>query len=501
MLAPIALFVYDRPKHLMQTLRALEKNRLAIDSELFIFADGPKFDADLAIKSRIIEVSDIINQDWKFKAVNISRNSENQGLANSVINGVSILVKKYGNVIVLEDDLVTSSNFLTYMNNALHLYINDSNVMQISGYQFPIRFPGSVSSTFFLPFTTSWGWGTWKRSWDLFDSEANGWEALKTDRELKYRFDLNGTVPYTKMLRMQMDSKSIDSWAIRWYWCVFKYNGLVLYNKDSFVENIGFGKGSTHTKTDDKRYKNAQLKTTCAELIRINVILDEKVTNIITRYLKNETYMKRLKLMILRFINRKANKLLWILDEIKLSEHYRLAVVGNMSKFYTESKIRNHQNKRDSMLIGDNSHVRGELLVFAHGGKILIGDNSYIGEGTRIWSANLVDIGNDVLISHGCNIIDSDSHEIDLEERSAGFRNMVKHGHSTVKPNVKSEPIIIADHAWLSYNVSVLKGVTIGYGAIVAAGSVVTKDVPPYALVGGNPAVVIKYLNTKPSHC
>jgi acetyltransferase-like isoleucine patch superfamily enzyme len=164
------------------------------------------------------------------------------------------------------------------------------------------------------------------------------------------------------------------------------------------------------------------------------------------------------------------------------------------SKLYPEAKVFNIQGKKEAILLNQNAHIRGELLVFGYGGKIEIGRNSYIGEGTRIWSASSVTIGNDVLISHGCNIIDTDSHEINHIERAEGFINLIKQGHSKTNLNIKSKPIVIEDNAWLSYNVSVMKGVKIGKGAIIGAGSLVTKDVPEFTLWAGNPAKELKKL-------
>jgi len=158
------------------------------------------------------------------------------------------------------------------------------------------------------------------------------------------------------------------------------------------------------------------------------------------------------------------------------------------------AEIHNLQEDRNKINIGSNTHVRGILTVFAFGGKIEIGDNCYIGEGTRIWSAEKVQIGNNVLIAHNSNIIDTDSHEVDYLERSDSYVKMIARGHSRVRGNVMCEAVVIEDYVWISYNVTILKGVRIGLGSIVGAGSVVTKDVPPFVLVAGNPAVVKKKL-------
>lgn len=186
--------------------------------------------------------------------------------------------------------------------------------------------------------------------------------------------------------------------------------------------------------------------------------------------------------------------ILRIIQEIDNQEKCSQVVLKNEAKLYPESKIFNIQGNPKSILINGNTHVKGELLVFGYGGKIEIGMNCYIGEGTRIWSSNFVHIGNDVLVSHNCNIIDTDSHELNYEERASSFKNLIEKGHSKTKLNVKDAPIIIEDNAWISYNVSIMKGVKIGKGSIIGAGSVVTKDVPEFTLWAGNPAKQIKSL-------
>ena len=162
---------------------------------------------------------------------------------------------------------------------------------------------------------------------------------------------------------------------------------------------------------------------------------------------------------------------------------------GNNCQFYTGSSVQNFQNDRTKIKIGSNVHIRGELLVWPYGQGITIGDNSFIGENSKIWSGERVSIGSNVLIAHSVSIIDSDSHEKDFEERALGFVNLTLNGHSTQKGNVRTAPIVIEDYAWISYNVCILKGVHVGKGAIIGAGSVVKDDVPPFSIVSGNPAI------------
>jgi len=155
------------------------------------------------------------------------------------------------------------------------------------------------------------------------------------------------------------------------------------------------------------------------------------------------------------------------------------------------ARIRNIRGRRDCIIVGSNSVIRGELLTFAHGGEIQVGSWCYVGEGTRIWSASLVRIGDRVLISHGVNIFDSLTHPLDKRQRHAQIRKIFSSGHPQ-NVCLDERPVTIGDDAWIGAGAFILRGVQIGSGAIVAAGAVVTKDVPADMLVAGNPAVVVK---------
>ena len=168
--------------------------------------------------------------------------------------------------------------------------------------------------------------------------------------------------------------------------------------------------------------------------------------------------------------------------------------VSDTAVIHESAVFRNLSKVPDAIRLGDFTHLRGELLTYWNGGKIEIGSNCYIGEGTRIWSQASIWIGNDVLISHLVDIHDTDGHPIDADDRVLDGRSILQGQGYLTPTKTASAPIVIGDRVWIGFKASILKGVRIGEGAIVAAGAMVTRDVPPFTVVAGNPAVPIREL-------
>jgi hypothetical protein len=241
--APIALFVYNRPEHLLRTLSSLRANALARDSTLYVFSDaavGPQDSEAVETVRRIVNTTDGFNE------ICVREQPKNLGLAKSIITGVTELAAAYGRVIVLEDDLVMAPGFLTYMNEALDRYDKDQQVMQVSGYMFPIERPKRVGQTFFCRIPTSWGWGTWARAWERFNSDSTQMvEFLRSHPDRREAFNLNGAYPYFDHLTLQAQGK-LDVWGVRWYASMFTASGLCLYPGQSLVQNIGMDGTGVH---------------------------------------------------------------------------------------------------------------------------------------------------------------------------------------------------------------------------------------------------------------
>ncbi|HEE9033205.1 MULTISPECIES: glycosyltransferase [Bacillus cereus group] len=246
MLAPVIIFVYNRPEHTIKTIEALSENELARESDVFIFSDAAKNEASFEKVKAVRDYIDTIEEKKYFKSLTIKKAQENKGLAKSVMNGVSEIINKYGKVIVLEDDLITTPDFLAYMNEGLNYYDALEKVWSISGYNIPIRFPKSYKSDIYYSYRgCSWGWATWKNRWDQVDWDVKDYIEFKKNRRLRNQFNRGGR-DMSNMLDAQMEGK-IDSWAIRWCYTQSKKNMFTVYPVKSRVRNIGLDGSGTHS--------------------------------------------------------------------------------------------------------------------------------------------------------------------------------------------------------------------------------------------------------------
>lgn len=239
-LAPILIFCYNRKEHLKKLINSLLENNLSCKSDLIIYSDGPKNEKDF---QEIDDLRNYLSTINGFKSIEIIKNSSNYGLAKSVISGVSTQIKKHKKVIVLEDDLIVSQFFLSYMNDMLNMYQDDISVASVHGYVYPAK--NLPNSPFFIQGADCWGWGTWERAWDIFNE--NGSELLNKLmlNKLDKKFDFDYTFPYIKMLQDQISGKN-NSWAIKWNASAFVKNMYTLYPPESFVMNIGFDCSGTN---------------------------------------------------------------------------------------------------------------------------------------------------------------------------------------------------------------------------------------------------------------
>lgn len=260
--APIAVIAFNRVETLRSTLNSLKANRLADQSDLFIFIDGPRADKP-GEEEKVRQVRMLAEQVSGFKAVTIKASDQNKGLAKSIIGAATELLNQYGRVIVVEDDLFLSPSFLTYMNTMLDAYENDARVMQVTGYSAKIRFPKRFKCDHYLTHRAhSWSWGTWKDRWDTVDWEVKDYDELAASKAKQRAFCEYGSDLFG-MLRGWKYGRN-NSWFIRFNYSMHKQNRFSVAPIKSLVRNDGFGVDATNCKSYN-RYKidfMPELKTT-----------------------------------------------------------------------------------------------------------------------------------------------------------------------------------------------------------------------------------------------
>lgn len=242
-LTPVCLFTYNRINETKQTVRALSENYLAPQSKLYIFSDGPKDEDD---KSKVDQVRTYLHTIDGFKSVSIFESEYNKGLADSIISGVTKIIEKYNRCIVLEDDLITSPNFLNFMNQAVSFYEDDSEIISISGYTLDLPSLLGNKDFYFGYRASSWGWATWKDRWEKVDWEVNSYREFIKSPQKKKEFKRGGS-DMVKMLKRQQEGLN-DSWAIRFCYHQFRRDLKTVFPTISKVQSIGFSEEATHTK-------------------------------------------------------------------------------------------------------------------------------------------------------------------------------------------------------------------------------------------------------------
>lgn len=297
-LAPIALFVYNRPDHTLRTLQFLQANFIAEESDLFIYADAAKTpQEEVAVK----EVLTIINAAGGFKSIKIIQQEHNLGLAQSIIKGVSELVNDYGKVIVFEDDLLSSPHTLSYFNKALDFYQNADKVMHISAYMYPLADANNLPETFLYRAVHSWGWATWKRAWDHFNPDIDHLIAQFNQEKID-AFSIEGKMNFWKQIKDFKSGKN-NSWAIRWYASVFLNRGLSLNPAKSLIHNIGHDGSGIHSNIESTF--DVQINQQAIKEFPEKIEENEDAYQMVRNFLANRK--GNLLQRVIRFIKKKLN--------------------------------------------------------------------------------------------------------------------------------------------------------------------------------------------------
>ncbi len=299
--APVLLFAYNRSLLLEQTLKSLAENDLAADSDLYIYCDGPKENATQKSLDEILHVRSLAKRTVGFRKLHVVESDINNGLAKSVINGVTNVVNEHGKVIVVEDDVLLSPYFLRFMNDALVKYENDERVLSIGSWNY---FAGNknLQSNFFIRYPDSIAWATFSRAWKLFEHDSGLILKKLEEQKLLHEFNCGLKEKYfEKMLINQIEGK-IDSWAIRWTAVSVLNKKLNFYPRISLSKHMGFGATATHESLIHDYNNNLPLADFQIQLDEMKVEESKAAISNWKQFVKREFLSK--KSLIRRIINR-----------------------------------------------------------------------------------------------------------------------------------------------------------------------------------------------------
>lgn len=240
--APVLIIAYNRPGHLKETIETLQANEGAAQSVIYICSDGPKTDKDT---ENVEQVRTYIHGIVGFKELHIIEREINYGLARNITESVTDIIDRYGKIIVIEDDIITSKYFLRFMNNALNRYDTEPRVMAISGNVAPLR-EKKLKDSFFLPWFGCWGWATWKDSWAYFEKDPQRMIREYSKKDI-WRLNYYGTSKDSWEQVVENASGRLNTWAIFYAAAICKRNGLVLYPRYSYSRNTGFDGSGEHS--------------------------------------------------------------------------------------------------------------------------------------------------------------------------------------------------------------------------------------------------------------
>jgi len=477
-LAPVVLFVFNRPEHTERTLEALAANSMAQESVLHVFADGP---ANLTPGhlDQIKKTREIIRKKQWCGSVELHESEVNRGLAASIVSGVTGIVNRYGKVIVLEDDIVTSPGFLTYMNAALAAYENTEQVMHVSGYMYPVS-DQPDSRTVFLRVLSCWGWGTWARAWAHYSDRLDFFmDQLKTEEQIR-EFNIDGHASFYHQLKSNYDGK-LKTWAVRWYASWYFKNGVSLFPATTLTENIGHD-GSGLNCVPTGYYQTRVLAENIPVLETLPLAEDAELRKKIDEFYRMETELFG------RKPDKKSPLVLtkaWIARKIA---RVTGAVLQNYLKKHNKELLEDVSSGR---LLSESVIAATVILPEAYAiRKSAVGDYCSLGKNpdlTLTLLGRYCTVGDNFISGAPAGapdeVINSQAAQTFLKEATVESR----------QGRISQRPVLIGNAVWIGSGVMIAEGVTVGNGAFIEAGSVVLEDIPPFAVTAGNPARVKKF--------
>lgn len=282
-LAPVVMFVYNRADHFAQTYEALSRCKEATETDLYVFSDGARSEKDIEKVNNVRAAVREVEETTVFRTMEVIESPVNKGLAASVIAGVTKILEKYGRVIVVEDDCLTSSYFLSFMNKSLEFYERNQRIGAIAGYTPELSLPGNYKEDVFLAYRScSCAWATWADRWQNIDWELEKVKDFYRNSELIKKLNCNGSDRFIRLYRQTKGNGS--SWSVRFGAHLVRNNQLTVYPRYSYVQNIGCDESGVHSKMEDAIKMKVDLSKAIENPRLKDVEVNEEVQKVMKRH-------------------------------------------------------------------------------------------------------------------------------------------------------------------------------------------------------------------------
>ena len=307
--APVVMFVYNRADHFVKTYEALSRCEGAKNTDLYVFSDGAKREEDTEKVNSVRAAVREAKEKTVFHTMEVIESPVNKGLAASVIAGVTQVLEKYGRVIVVEDDCITSPHFLKFMNASLDFYEKEQNVGAIAGYTPTLQYPaGYTEDLFFAYRSCSCGWATWKDRWQNIDWELKNIKDFYKNPKLIQKLNSNGNDRFIRLYRQTRGNGS--SWSVRFGAHLVKNSQYTVYPRYSYIQNIGCDESGVHSRAEDAEKMSVDL----SKAIENPRFIELEVNNEIQQIMKKH-YSAGIKSDVKRTV---ATKLIIMKERLKL---------------------------------------------------------------------------------------------------------------------------------------------------------------------------------------
>jgi acetyltransferase-like isoleucine patch superfamily enzyme len=489
---PILFLVFNRPA---TTTRVFDAIKQAKPTRLFIAADGPRKqiegEQELCWKTRELVVEGI---DWECDVKTLFR-KENIGCGRAVSEAITWFFEYVEEGIILEDDTLPNESFFYYCAVLLDKYRNNESVMSVSGNTFHSfsRKRANNDNYYFSSFPFIWGWATWKRAWVEYKIDIVKTSSVK-DRE----YWINNAFRNSEISKFWIDlyerTTDLDesyTWDYQWFLTIWKNSGKTVLPERNLVVNIGWGKDATHTTEENhhlSKLKSYKIRIQSELSPRVELNDELEWNNFANFYLPHQLSFFDQVIVKCRSAKRKFfGKIRNLVKRIILKILFiKVPQLAAMDRYIDDLEY--YLSRADDSFISPKSRIYKPYKFLGSS----LGDYSYIAPNSHVICTNIgkfCSIGMNFKAGYGIHPVNG------ISTSPMFYSTKMQNGTSLSQYDkiIENKPIEIGHDVFIGMNVTILDGVKVGNGCIIGAGAVVTRDLPPYAIVGGIPAKIIKY--------